>query len=543
MVLIEEMESTFELPRVSGAVELDDFERAASVALDALRGPFELQEGERRQQETFFLETFDWRLHRVELTLSAARRAEGGFELFLAHGNSERPTRASVASLPGFSDELPEAMREVLAKPMSMRRLLPILGLRSQVLGARVLDPDGKTVVRARFEQAEVVPGEAATGGAGGHPLGRLSARLVVRSVVGYGSAYERVRSHVEKELGWKRIEKSPLEEALSLAGREPRDYSSKVRIPLRPSQTAAEAARSIHLSLLRAMQANETGTRLDLDSEFLHDFRVAVRRTRSALTQIKGVFPPAELEHFRGELSWLGSCTGPTRDLDVYLLKFDRLQAALPEAAARDLEPLRSFLEATQKLEQKRLVEVLGSERYRALIQSWHRFLTHPPACSSELCPNASRPAMEVARERIWKIYRRIVKKGRTVHADTPVEVLHEIRIDGKKLRYLLEFFSGFFPGGEIAAPIKALKSLQDNLGDLNDYEVQSLRLGEFARELFEEGKTPVETFLAMGRLTHHLDEGKMEEKRKFEAHFESFDSVENRALYRNLFKASRKG
>ena len=540
MVLIQEMESTFELPRVSGAVELDDFERAAAVALDALRGPFELQEGEQGQQETYFLETFDWRLHRAELALSAVRRAEGGFGLYLVHGNSGRPTRATVTSLPGFSGELPETMRSMLAKPMSMRCLLPILGLRSQLLEARVLDPDGKTVVRARLEQAEVVPGEAASG-AGAHPLGRLSARLVIRSVIGYDDAYKRLRRHVEKKLGWKRIEKSLFEEALSLAGREPRDYSSKVRIPLRSSQTAAEAARSIHLSLLQAMQANETGTRLDLDSEFLHDFRVAIRRTRSALTQIKGVFPPAELEFFRGELSWLGGCTGPTRDLDVYLLKFDRLQAALPGASGRDLEPLRAFLEATQKREQKRLVEVLDSDRYRSLIQSWHGFLTHPPAGDAELCPNAGRPAMEVARERIWKIYRRIVKKGRTVHADTPVEVLHEIRIDGKKLRYLLEFFSGFFPGGEIAAPIKALKRLQDNLGDLNDYEVQSLRLGEFARELFEEGRTPVETFLAMGRLTHRLDEGKMEEKRKFEAHFESFDSAENRTLYRDLFKAGK--
>ena len=44
----------------------------------------------------------------------------------------------------------------------------------------------------------------------------------------------------------------------------------------------------------LQTLRINEDGVRKDLDSEFLHDFRVAVRRTRSALSQIKGVFPAA---------------------------------------------------------------------------------------------------------------------------------------------------------------------------------------------------------------------------------------------------------
>ena len=42
----------------------------------------------------------------------------------------------------------------------------------------------------------------------------------------------------------------------------------------------------------LDTLEANVEGTRADLDSEFLHDLRVATRRTRSALSQIKAVLP-----------------------------------------------------------------------------------------------------------------------------------------------------------------------------------------------------------------------------------------------------------
>lgn len=520
----------------------EGFDQAAAAALDLLRSMFALEDGGRLQENLFFLETFDWRLHRADFLLSATKTTEG-YGLSLDQGRGERPLRATVSVLPGFSTDLPEIIRPALARLMAMRRLLPIIGVRRQIQEAKWLDDEEKTIVRLQVEQTEVISGEGALTNkkVENRTLGLLPGRLRVRSVVGYDEEFERLSSYLQKRILWKPIDKSLFEEALAVVGRVPRDYSSKVRIPLKPEESAVQASRTIHLALLQTLKVNEEGTRLDLDTEFLHDFRVAVRRARSALTQIKGVFPPSYLERFRRELSWLGSCTGPTRDLDVFLLKFDDLKASLPESAGRSLEPLREFLLKEQQREQKRLAAALSSDRYRELIHSWSGFLTHPPACNSDECPNADRPTIDVARERIWKIYRRIVKKGRRVRPETPVEVLHEIRIDGKKLRYLLEFFADIFPEDEIGGPIKALKGLQDNLGDLNDYEVQSRRLEELARELDGEGGAPVETLLAMGRLTHRLDQGKLEEKRKFEEHFAKFDAVANRNLYRKLFRPVR--
>ena len=66
---------------------------------------------------------------------------------------------------------------------------------------------------------------------------------------------------------------------------------------------------------------ANEPGVRANLDTEFLHDFRVAIRRTRSLLRQIRHVIPLDVGRYFSTGFSWVGRLTGPLRDLDVLIL------------------------------------------------------------------------------------------------------------------------------------------------------------------------------------------------------------------------------
>ena len=51
----------------------------------------------------------------------------------------------------------------------------------------------------------------------------------------------------------------------------------------------------------------NKPGILADHDTEFLHDFRVACRRTRSALTQLKGILPASVAAPFNAEFKWPG--------------------------------------------------------------------------------------------------------------------------------------------------------------------------------------------------------------------------------------------
>ena len=66
-----------------------------------------------------------------------------------------------------------------------------------------------------------------------------------------------------------------------------------------------------------------------------------------------------------------------------------------------------------------------------------------------------------------------------------SPAARLHELRIDGKRLRYLLEFFSVLYPSSEVKPLLRSLKKLQDVLGDFNDLDVQQQRLIELADEI----------------------------------------------------------
>ena len=84
-----------------------------------------------------------------------------------------------------------------------------------------------------------------------------------------------------------RKFEADLISRTLAQLGRQPVD-PSKLSVDLSPDMRADAALKRVLLHLLGTIEVNEKGTKTDIDSEFLHDFRVAVRRTRSALTQVK---------------------------------------------------------------------------------------------------------------------------------------------------------------------------------------------------------------------------------------------------------------
>jgi CHAD domain-containing protein len=309
---------------------------------------------------------------------------------------------------------------------------------------------------------------------------------------------------------------------------------SAKPVLPLQPDMPAGEAVRRILQRLLEAMEANEEGTRADRDPEFLHDFRVAVRRTRSALSQLKAVLPPPVLERFRPEFAWLGEVTGPTRDLDVFLLCFADYRQSLPAEFGDALEPFGRFLAVHQRTEQRWLVEMLASPRYLQLKKDWAAVLAgFDPQASP---PAAGQPVVEIAGKRIRKVLRRAIREGEAIGDDSPAEDLHELRKTCKKLRYLLEFFQDLYPPQKIVRLIKSLKILQDNLGEFQDLQVQSAALQKFADQMAAEGEAP-RSLLAMGMLIEGLQHRQKRAREELTGRFAAFSRRKNLRLFDELF------
>jgi len=278
---------------------------------------------------------------------------------------------------------------------------------------------------------------------------------------------------------------------------------TGKIDIALAIDERADRAVKRILTELFGIMQANEDGMRRNLDSEFLHDFRVAIRRTRSCIGEMKGVFAESVVTQFAKEFAWLGALTGPTRDLDVYLLNFGEYEASLPAVSRSELAPLAAHLRRRRDEAQQLQNQGLDSDRYRRLKRKWSARLE---TGTDESAPNAARPIVAVAAERIGHAYARVQKHGRRIGDGTSGAAIHRVRIDCKKLRYLLEFFGSVFDPSRVATVIRSLKRLQADLGDYNDLQMQQEELKRMADELGRDGTAEARTLLAMGRLVEGL-------------------------------------
>jgi CHAD domain-containing protein len=482
-----------------------------------------------RQEQRIYYDTFDWRLYGNNTVLEDCPDGRQHVLVLRAMNSGKPLARDRLSTSPAFIQDLPPGrLRDELAPVLEMRELLPLAKVRVRVRNLRLLNKDDKTVARVLIEEGTLQPRK----GARARPLAGRVALLPVRG-------YHKPATQITQQLEALQLEpdrQDPMLTALSMAGITPGDYSSKLNLHLDPDVRADQAIRIILHRLLDVMLANEAGTRTGTDTEFLHDFRVAVRRTRSALGQIKGVLPLPVLNRYKREFAWLGQITGNTRDLDVYLLTFDDYRNSLPASMQADIEALRDFLHRHWQIEHKALVRALDTARYRRLVSSWRTFLETPVKERSTL-PNARRPVYEVACERIWRVYKRILKEGRAIEADTPAEALHELRKTAKKLRYLMEFFQSLFPSGKIKRLIGVLKSLQNNLGDFQDYEVQVHTLKRFSEQMVEENMAPAGTLLAMGMLIEGLERRQQQARQEFSERFSTFSLPDNQARFRTLF------
>jgi CHAD domain-containing protein len=432
-------------------------------------------------------------------------------------GLERAPERVFAADLE------PGPLRDTLEPLIDVRALLPLAELRIRERRVRILDSERKTVVRASVEEPALAP--SGTG---------LRARLRLSALRGYDSELARVRRALERELG---LEASPLtliDEAVTALGGQPGGVSSKVAVALSFEQRADVAAVAVLRRLLEVIEQNVEGTIADLDSEFLHDLRVAVRRSRSVQRQLRGVFPPGELERFRSEFRWVQSVTGESRDLDVYALEFEQMRGLLNDSMRADLEPLREALRRHRRRARERLVADLSSDRFSALRRDWSALLDRLTALPTSERPEAPTPIGVLAGRRIAKVYGRMVSEGQAIDPHGPSQPFHELRKRGKELRYLLELFGApLYPAKVVRPMIKNLKALQDVLGRHQDREVQTGRLGSLSAELVGDQAA----LLATGALIARLDDDKQAARQDFAARFARFASSDQRQLVKDTF------
>lgn len=476
--------------------------------------------------ERTLLDTADWRLYRHGTF--AEIRADDRRQFLWRSRLDGRMLGQWLGPAPRFAWDLPPgALRRGLQEVIEVRALLPRARVRTRTAGFVLRDSHDKIVLRLYLEE-DTLPDA---------PSIPLPPRLCLEPVKGYANALARARRTLLEPLGLEPASADRVTETLAALGITPRAVSPKAQVILTPELPSAEAARALLLPLLETLEANEAGVIADVDSEFLHDLRVAVRRTRAALGQFKKVLPAATVAHYRTEFAWLGTVTTPTRDLDVYRLNFPTYQANLPAEEREHLEPLRTFLTRRQESAQQQLARHLQSRRYRKLKREWRRFLQSPQETWPDGAPHAAQPILDLAQRQITKLYRRALHDGAELRADSPTEDFHELRKTCKKLRYGVEFFQSLLAADACAAFLKTLKALQDNLGVHNDLVVQAAALTQFGQAMQQEGSAPARCLMAMGTLVEDLNRRRAAIRAEFEPLFQQFSAGSARKRLRTLF------
>ena len=471
-------------------------------------------------------DTFDWRLFNKSFLLySTASKL-----FFRKLTKSEILHRLEFSKTPVFIGDFPEGeLKDKLRPIIKMRALLALVQFHSRITSYRVLNRDEKTVARLVFEKFWTSRNKRGPA---------LATHLSLRPVKGYPK-HSRNLAKSLKEAGLTICtEKEFYLNVLAAAGNEPGSYSAKVHIQLDPAMRSDQATKIILRFLLNVMQLNAAVFEKDLDTEILHDFRVAIRRTRSALAQIKNVFPTRTTDRFKKNFAYAGKLSNALRDLDVYLLNQNEYKAMLPAVLREDINPLFDLLRKKRAQAFRKVTRGLKSKKYAKLMKDWEAFLDKPPP-DSATAPNAELPVIELARLRIYKKFRAIIKTGSKILANTEDEMLHVLRIECKKLRYLMEFFAALFPRKKVKVLIGQLKNLQDNLGDFNDLCVQQEYLLNISAELPAGQQQVKKTLVAIGSLIETLDKKKQSVKAAFAKTFTDFASPKNQALFRELFTA----
>jgi CHAD domain-containing protein len=488
-----------------------------------------------------WLDTFDWRLYKAGLTLQFEQARRGG-RLVLSKADGTPQAEQPVTRWPrrpGLAEDLPPGpVRDRILVLTSPRALLPIVKATSTVSVNRLLNADGKTVARLVEDRVTVT---APAGNTAGGTTAELAPRLAVAEVRGYPGQARRAAGLLASTPGVSHASSSVFIAALTALGRHPADYTSGVDAEITATMPAPVAVARLLLRLLDTIENNVDGVLRDIDTEFLHDLRVAVRRTRSAIKLLGRVLPADLAEHFKAEFKWLGDVTTPVRDLDVHLLGFDALTEQLVAASRDDLEPLRAFLARRRAREFRRLAAALRGPRFRAITDDWRKALLEIRDVDGPRRRRLTAAALGLSAT--GRSFRRIAAHGAAITLDSPPESLHDLRKRAKELRYLLEFFAPLHDQVAYRKVLSDLKQLQDCLGAFQDSEVQRHEIHALADAMLAERAAPAATLLAMGEIAAKLALSQAEARAEFSARFARFAGSAGRERVRVLLASEMQG
>lgn len=291
--------------------------------------------------------------------------------------------------------------------------------------------------------------------------------------------------------------------------------------IDLPEDSDVAETFTTIIVRYLSLLRANELAVIGNEDLEGIHQFRVTLRRLRSLVRAYRDLMDELAYRHLAEELRWLQSQMGAARDFDVFLTEtLMPIRRRFP-----DLPALAGLIEVT---EGRRLAArhhahfTLEQPRYNRLQLTIYRWLATQSWRRASATASLGGSTVDFASRLLKKQNKKMHRLGQD--GELREEHLHELRVLGKKMRYLGDAFRSFYKAKSLRKYHLHLATIQDCLGALNDAFVGDRLMTELAADLAATGKFGADELahlrgLVAGWQASRIDEGLHRFKEQWQA------------------------
>lgn len=432
-------------------------------------------------------DTSDLRLASAKVTL---RRRSGGSD---AGWHLKLPVAPGVRDEihAPLSDTLPDELAALTRSRVREGRLVPVIRLRTTRDVQHLVDADGALLAEVSVDR---VRADRLFGGDGKAQWTEIEVELAD----GGDPAF---LDKVEKRLGKAgvRPSKSASKLARALAetkGGKPHPPKSEPTAPV----TAGDHVMAYVRDQRDALVELDPAVRLDTE-EGVHDMRVATRRLRSTFRTFGKVLDRQVTDPIADELKWLAGELGVGRDQEVLA---ERLMSALADVPPTLVhgpvhDRIHHWAEASERGSRSRLLGVLDSARYLALLDTLDALAADPP-----LLKTAAKDPEKVLTKAVHKDFAKVTDLIETAMAEPPGHDrdlgLHEARKKAKRTRYAAEAARPAL-GKPAKTMVKSMKSLQTMLGEHQDSVMARETLRELSAVAHAAGESAFTYGLLYGR------------------------------------------
>ncbi|MFE9442759.1 CHAD domain-containing protein [Streptomyces sp. NPDC006602] len=434
-----------------------------------------------------YYDTADERLAASSITL---RRRTGGSD---AGWHLKVPVAQGVRDeiRAPLSDTLPDELAALVRSRVRDAELLPVVRLRSARDVRDLLDTEGRLLAEV---SVDAVHAERLTGGDGVAQWTEIEVELADGGDPGF-------LDKVEKRLRKAGVQPSGSSSKLARALAETAPKKKRRRAGSRKDPvTAGDHVLAYVRAQRDAIVELDPAVRQDVEDS-VHSMRVATRRMRGTFRSYGKILDRTVTDPIGEELKWLAGELGVDRDHEVLT---ERLTAALDDVpgtlvSGPVVERLGLWASARQGGARGRLIGILDSRRYLALLDTLDALIAHPP-----LLEAAGRKPGKVITKAVKKDFGKVsglVEQALELEPGPDRDIaVHEARKKAKRTRYSAEAAKPAL-GTPAKDLVTSMKSLQTLLGDHQDSVMARQTLRELSAVAHAAGESAFTYGLLYGR------------------------------------------